>query len=137
MDNILKRPKRIWVIFIWFSLFGLVSLYQSYNMYIGNIILPEGVERPSGFIYYLQVVGFQVLAMVASTLLFFRFAINRWLFSLLLIATFIGMAHSLFSGGVPEQQLNMVIGFMLLTLSVYTLITWYSFNLLNKNYYSR
>ncbi len=135
MEENVKRPKRVWLIFIWFVLGGVASFYQIYRISSGNVELPPGVEQPSGILYYLQAVGFQFLAMVAATLMFLRLSINCWVFSFMLGASIISMLFTLLSGGVPEQQTTTVIVGMLFSLGIYALITWYSFILLASGYY--
>jgi hypothetical protein len=130
-----KRPKRVWLIFIWFIYGGAASFYQVYKISTGNVELPPGVEQPSGIIYYLQAVGFQLLAMVAATLMFLRLSVNRWVFSFMLGASLVSMLFTVLSGGVPEQQFTTVIAGMVFSLGIYALITWYSFILLASGYY--
>lgn len=135
MEENVKRPKRVWLIFIWFVFGGVASFYHLYKLSAGNVMLPPGVEQPSGILYYLQAVGFQLLAMIAATLMFLRLSVNRWVFSFMLGASTISMLITVLSGGIPEQQFTTVIVGMLFSLGIYALITWYSFILLTGGYY--
>lgn len=133
-DNV-KRPKRIWLIFIWFMWGGVISLYQVYEISTGNIELPPGVEQPSGILYYLQAVGFHVITIVAATLIFFRFSVNRWFFLFMSVVTILSLPFLIFSNAIPDQQFTAIILAMLFSLVIYVLITFYSFALLNSGYY--
>jgi len=135
MEENVKRPKRVWLIFIWFFFGGVASFYQVYKISTGNVELPPGVEQPSSILHYLQAIGFQLLAMVAATLIFLRLSVNRWVFSFMLGASIISLLFTVLSGGIPEQQFTAVIVGMLFSLGIYALITWYSFILLVSGYY--
>ena len=135
MSNEAKRPKWVWVIFIWFLFAGVSGLYKIYTISSGSMVLPEGIAKPSGALYYIKAVGISVFFMAAASLLFMRKEVAKWLFSVLLIYTFISGAFTLITMNIPEQYKTMTIGINIITWAMYSLITWYSFKLKDKNYY--
>ncbi len=130
-----KKPKLVWVIFVWFVLGGLLATYNFYTMYIGEGGVPEGFERPNGALYYLYAFGAQFFAMAAAILLFMRKVVSKWLFSILFGVTLLNSAYSIIFGSMPEQYKVEVIATLLFSLLIYGLITWYAFNLEKKEYY--
>jgi hypothetical protein len=135
MKESIKRPKRVWLIFIWFVFGGIANFYQLHNVVTGNAAIPPGIAPPSGIVYYLEAIGSGLLAVVAALLMFFRISICRWLFSILLFTTTISIVYRILSGEIPSEYFVMVYIGAFLSLGVYALITWYSFTLLNNGYY--
>lgn len=135
MEETVNRPKRVWFIFIWFVLGGVASLYQVYKIYWGNIDLPAGLQQPSGILDYLLALGFQLLSILAATLMFLRMPVNRWFFTFMLGFSVISTTYGVFTRGIPDPQFTTVAIFMLLSLGFYALVTWYAFTLLKTGYY--
>jgi hypothetical protein len=135
LGNEAKRPKWVWVIFIWFIFAGISGLYKFYTISSGAMELPEGIVRPSGAFYYIKAIGTLVLFMVAALLLFIRKEIAKWFFSGLLAYTVISGTITLMSMNIPEQYKTMTITMNFITWAIYGLITWYSFKLKDKGYY--
>jgi|KBSSwiStaDraftv2_1062776.scaffolds.fasta_scaffold19435_2 hypothetical protein len=135
MKESIKRPKRVWLIFIWFVFGGVVNFYQIYNVATGNTVVPSGIAPPSGVLYYLEAVGSGLMAVVAALLMFSRISICRWLFLILLFTSTISIVYRTLSGEIPLEYFAQVYVGALISLGVYGLITWYSFSLLNNGYY--
>lgn len=131
----MQRPKRVWLIVIWFVLSGLVTLYQAYKLSTGDFALPVVVEQSSGVFYYLNVIGFQLFSMLAAILMFFRFAVNRWFFLLMFAVGFISLIYVCLSGDIPEEHFANILVGMLVSLVVYGFVAWYAFTLLSGSYY--
>ena len=131
-----RRPKWVWVIFLWFVFGGLTSTYKFYTLLAGTMVLPAGVEQPTGAFYYFQAFGFNILAMVAASMLFFRRAANRWFFLAMLVISIPSILYSVLSSTIPENYLVSTLAIMAVTLGLYALIARYTFKLVNTNYYS-
>ena len=135
MNGDSKRPVWVWVIFIWFTLAGLLAIYEFYTIAIGTAAMPEGVDRPTSLFYYVRAFGFQVLAMAAAIFLFFRKEIAKWLFSVFLGFSVVSSLYTFSFGTIPSQYKTMLIALTLITLLIYSAITWYAFKLKDSGYY--
>jgi len=130
-----KRPAWVWVIFIWFTLAGLLAIYKFYTVASGLAVMLEGVERPTGAFYYIKAFGFQFLAMAAAILLFMRNHASKWLFAIFLAGAAASILYTLIFGSIPSQNITLVIVIIFGTFLIYSLITWYAFRLTKSGYY--
>lgn len=135
MENSFKRPKRIWLIFIWFLFGGLSSIYTALNLSTGHASVPTGLDSNIDWLFYVQAIGLPVFTAIAATCLFLRMAVNRWLFAIVLVLSALSFVHSFFFKSIPDEYLVATVITMLITLCLYSLITKYSFGLLKGNYY--
>ena len=135
MNSDSKRPVWVWVIFIWFTLAGLLAIYKFYTIAIGTAAMPEGIDRPTSLFYYVRAFGFQVLSMAAAIFLFLRKEIAKWLFSVCLGLSVVSSLYTFTFGVIPNQHQTMLIAVTLISLSIYSAITWYTFKLKDTGYY--
>lgn len=130
-----KRPAWVWVIFLWFTLSGLLAIHEFYTVASGSAVMPEGIERPTSAFYYIKAFGFQFLAMAAAILLFMRNHASKWLFAIFLAGSAVSILYTLIFGNIPGQNKTLVIAIILGTLLIYSLITWYAFRLTKSGFY--
>jgi len=109
MSEVPKRPILVWIIFIWFVVSGLLAIYKFYTIAAGTAVIPEGMERPSGVLYYIKAFGFQLLAIASAVLLFLRIEISKWLFLAFLVLSALSGLYTMIFVKLPEQQATVLI----------------------------
>ncbi len=135
MNNDKKRPKLIWIIFIYMVLGGIYGLYSFYNISTGSIQLPEGFIKPSGVFYYLNAIIIFPLWILTAFLLFFRKEVAKWFFIGLLVYSILNSIDTSIYTTLPEQYHTIVVIAEIISLIIFALVTRYTFKLKEKEYY--
>ena len=129
-----RRPKIVWAIFLIYGLGGVRPLYAIYLLLTASTNSSQRFEMSLSYIF--EVFCFLILPIIAATLMFFRVAFNRWLYAFVLVMSVIYLGFQGFSSFDIPQINSFFMAARILSIIISTLITWYSFRLLNSGYYN-